>query len=123
MGAQRDRAQQKLAGFGAEQVQKVSFAIGEPNLARGREREGEGLLPFGNGSKDDIPGVGIELALGHVPGIGEPDFSSLERLAWDGRRSPRRFAARELPKTTKPKASLHRISMAVAPRPHRFPGE
>ena len=94
MRAQRDRAQQKLAGFATEQAQKVSFAIGEPNLARGRESEGEGLLPFGNGSKDDIPGVGIELALGHVPGIGEPDFSSLERLAWDGRRSPQRFAVR-----------------------------
>jgi len=75
MGAQRDRPQQKLAGFGAEQAQKVSFAIGEPNFARGREREGEGLLPSGNGSKDDILGVGIELAQGRVPGIGEPIFS------------------------------------------------
>jgi len=123
MRAQRNRVQQKLASFGAEQPQKVSFAIGEPNFARGREREGEGLLPSGNGPKDDIPGVGIEPAQGRVPGIGEPDFSHLERRALDGRRSPRRFAARELPKTTEPKASLHRISMAVAPRPHRFPGE
>jgi hypothetical protein len=105
MRAQRDRAQQKLAGFATEQVQKVSFAIGEPNFARGREREGEGLLPFGNGSKDDIPGVGIELALGHVPGIGEPDFSSLERLAWDGRQS--RPRSPKLPSTEFP-WPLHR---------------
>ena len=94
MRAQRDRVQQKLAGFGAEQALKVSFAIGEPNLARGREREGKGLLPSGNGPKDDIPGVGIEPAQGRLPGIGEPDFSPPERLAWDGRRSPRRFAVR-----------------------------
>jgi hypothetical protein len=77
MRAQRDRVQQKLAGFGAEQALKVSFAIGEPNLARGREREGEGLLPSGNGSKDDIPGVGIEPVQGRLPGIGEPYFLTL----------------------------------------------
>ena len=77
MGAQRDRPQQKLAGFGAEQAQKVSFAISEPNFARGREREGEGLLPSGNGPKDDIPGVRIEPAQGRVPDIGEPYFFPL----------------------------------------------
>ena len=75
MRAQRNRVQQKLASFGTEQAQKVSFAISEPNFARGSEGEGEGLLPSGNGSKDDIPGVGIELAQGRVPGIGEPIFS------------------------------------------------
>ena len=77
MRAPRDRAQQKLAGFATEQVQKVSFAIGEPNFARGREREGEGLLPSGNGSKDDIPGVGIEPVQGRLPGIGELYFLTL----------------------------------------------